>query len=220
MYDMGEALCSILWQERERWRFDDEQAYIAFREDNTGTLCAGGGFCWSILATIKWKATAIEPLNHNQISQDQQSPHLLGQLNLEITLTKDLPSWAQNGLHAKNPMLNGGALTDDAFQPKSFLVRIEQGKFATPANIEVGFSPDCDANYTKRLVFNRSPYPPESEWKEAWKEDWLDFEGHNWWDCKEFVGYFLPNPSVNIDEYQKHVALLLEKRFSNHVKPS
>ena len=158
-----------------------------------GKLSAGGGFCWSILSEFEWKSTAIEPLDDNQTPQDHQSPHLLGQLNLEITLTKRLPPFARKR-HEENTMVNGGSLTDDAFQPKSFTVRIEQGNFSTPARLNDEFAHldhSRDLTWTKRLVFNTSPYPPESEWKETWKELWKVSDGHNYWDCKEFVGQYL-----------------------------
>jgi len=91
-------------------------------------------------------------------------------------------------------MVNGGSLTDDAFQPKSFTVRIEQGNFSTPARLKHEFAhlgPNRDLTWTKRLVFNTSPYPPESEWKETWKELWKEPDGRNYWDCKEFVAHYL-----------------------------
>lgn len=205
---MNEALCSILCQEDGRWCFDIEQTYIAFQKDNTGIvciscimsldncwllgkLCAGGGFCWSILSEFEWKSTAIEPLDYSQTPQGHQSPHLLGQLNIEITLTKRLPPFVRKH-HEKNTMVNGGSLTDDAFQPKSFTVRIEQGSFITPARLKNEFAhigPHENLTWTKRLVFNTSPYPPESEWKETWKENWKEPDGCNYWDCKEFVAH-------------------------------
>jgi len=36
------------------------------------------------------------------------------------------------------------------------------------------------SNWTKRLEFDKSLYPPESEWKDPWGP---------WWEYKEFVGY-------------------------------
>lgn len=157
-----------------------------------GKLCASGGFCRSILLEFEWKSTAIEPLDDNQTPQDPQSPHLLDQLNIEIALTDRLPPFARK-YHEKDTMINGGSLTDDAFQPKSFTVRIEQGNFLLPillTNESANLSPGRGStrqNWTKRLVFNTSPYPPESEWKETWKELWKEPEGFNYWDCKEFV---------------------------------
>ena len=167
-------------------------------------LSAGGGFYFALLSEFEWKITAVESPDDGQTTQDQtkqdqttqdhQSPHILGQLNLEITLTKRLPPFARKR-HEKNPLMNAG-LTDDAFQPKSFTVRIEQGNFSTPGRLllndrllkETGHvSTDIDSTWTKRLVFNKSPYPPESEWKEDWKEDWKLPDGENYWDFKEFV---------------------------------
>lgn len=142
----------------------------------------------SILAELHWKSISFEPPNDEKISQDHQNPHLLGQINLEITLTKHLPAKLQNSNYKNYTRLNDKCLLDDAFRPKSFIIKIEQGNFAPPS-FEIGHT--FDLKYTKRLIFNISPYPPESEWKESWKEIWLEPEGHNWWDCKEFVGHFL-----------------------------
>jgi hypothetical protein len=50
--------------------------------------------------------------------------------------------------------------------------------------------------YTKRLVFDISPYPPESEWKDRWSEVWLMPEGENYWDEKEFV-----NDSPSLEKF-------------------
>jgi len=112
-----------------------------------------------------------------------KSPHLLGQLNLEITLTKRLPFFARNTEMERYPIVNEGSLTDDAFRPKSFNVRIEQGNFSTPAHIGSEFAhlgPSSDLRWAMRLIFDPSPYPPESEWKDTY--------GCHFWDFKEFVG--------------------------------
>jgi hypothetical protein len=153
-----------------------------------------------ILSEFEWKSTGIKPLDydetpdHDETPQGHKSPHLLGQLNLEITLTKRLPPSARGGEMERNGMVNGGSLTDDAFRSKKFTVRIEQGKFVLPADIKN--YPELPAivgdksisrflSWTRRLVFDISPYPPESEWKETrWK-----VKSENWcWDLKEFVG--------------------------------
>jgi hypothetical protein len=156
-----------------------------------------GGFVSFILSEFEWKNISIKPLNDNKAPQDDnqtpqgdQSLHLLGELNLEITLTGRLPSYAQKFLE-KNTMVNRGCLLDDAFQPRSFTLRIEQGNFSPPGHINDVFT--WKKGYTKRLVFDKPPYPPESEWKEDWKEDWTVDKGHNWWDYNEFVS---DNPRV------------------------
>jgi hypothetical protein len=164
-----------------------------------GKLCAGGVFSWSILSEFEWKSTAIEPLDDNQTPQSHHSPHFLGYLNLEITPTERLPPFARKN-HEKNTMVNGGSLTDDAFQPKSFTVRIEQSYFSTPAHLKNEFThlgPNRDLSWTRRLVFNTLPYPSESEWEETWKELWKEPDGRSYWDCKEFVAYSLEGKKVS-----------------------
>jgi hypothetical protein len=110
---------------------------------------------------------------------------LLGQINLNITLTKRLPAWAQKSSR-KFPFANEGSLTDDAFQPKSFTVRIEEGDFEIPSKAWVPSkrahlsSGKLSLDYKRRLVFDKSPYPPKSEWKKG-------SHGKDLWDFKEFV---------------------------------
>jgi hypothetical protein len=150
-----------------------------------------------ILSEFEWKSTAIEPLDHDEIPehdetpdhdgtpQGHKSPHLLGKLNLEITLTKRLPPIYRGGEWERSRMVNAGSLTDEAFRPKKFTVRIEQGKFDEPAHVI--FGNDSIPKYltwSRRLVFNISPYPPSSEWKET---RWKSRSGLSYWDCKEFV---------------------------------
>ncbi len=45
------------------------------------------------------------------------------------------------------------------------------------------------ASWTKRLVFDKSPYLPEAEWKKSWTGFWKVDDGNNPWDFKEFVGH-------------------------------
>jgi hypothetical protein len=100
-----------------------------------------------------------------------------------------------------NKMVNAGSLTDDAFQPKSFIVRIEDGNFFTPESVctfkKTGRSSEKTPDWTKRLVFDKSPYPLESDWKDSWKELWMTPADENYWDCKEFVAY-----SPKVEEFK------------------
>jgi hypothetical protein len=88
----------------------------------------------------------------------------------------------------ENPKIsiNRVNLEDSAFnQPKSFRITIEKGKFATLGNKM--------KDYRKRIVFDKSPYPPESGWTELWKDGWLMEDGlrdsdNNPWEYKWFVG--------------------------------
>jgi len=210
---MDEAALFNILCEAGQWVFDDEHTYIIFHENNTGEvriinitrrhrltirkISYGGGFCWFILSQFKWKSTLVESID--KILQDDQSIHLLGTLNLEITITNRLPPRVQEApVHTRNTMVNSGSLFDDAFLPKSFTLKIEQGAFVKAActidSLTETYSSSQPKHvpvprYRKRLVFNKSPYPPESEWKDSWKECWM-MPDWNIWDVTELVADF------------------------------
>ena len=112
--DMNEALCSILCKEDE-WCFDAEGRSIKFNEDGTGEVCmpipvplrwsltAWKLWCkcnlnYWICAELEWKS--VKPLDRVEppcqivgiaAATRNKTPRLLGELRLEITLTKRLP---------------------------------------------------------------------------------------------------------------------------------
>jgi len=139
---------------------------------------------WAILAEFKWKITAVTPLHQEQVCKEADGPRLISQFNLEITLTKHL-----------NPHQSGGEIDQyrhfiaDAPRPKLFHVRLEEGNFPLPEDLS-WTGPGAKTPYTKRLVFDNSPYPPESEWKESWIEFWKDPEAKNFWDQTIFVNFY------------------------------
>jgi hypothetical protein len=112
------------------------------------------------------------------MSEDSENPRLLCQLNMVIALTKHLHTDPKKEVEIKNIHV-----TDDALRPKSFNVRLEQGNFPLPEDLSYN-GPGVSTPYTKPLLFDHSPYPPESEWKESWLEGWKEPEGHNYWDEK------------------------------------
>ncbi|KAI9770644.1 MAG: hypothetical protein M1839_003093 [Geoglossum umbratile] len=189
---MNEALCSILCGEDE-WCFDTEGRSIKFNKDGTGELWCRCNFNYWIAAELEWKS--IEPLDRvespGQIVEiasatRNKSPRLLGQLNLEITLAKRLPRRVQSSNLSKSTIINELGLIDDAFRPKSYTIRIEKGNFTEPCYIR--FSSSHRPRFALRLVFDESPYPPRSEWREP--EGGPD--GGQFWDHKEFVGRSSP----------------------------
>jgi hypothetical protein len=143
---------------------------------------------------LSWKSIAIEPkvieqtTRDSQSSQDLQSPGLLGELTLEIVLTGYGPS-GENNPNQTDINVNKRNLESGAFQHKTFHITLEKAEFAVP-----GFRTDKDAPKTRhryRLVFDKSPYPPEPEWKQLWKEDFLLATGDDekfLWEYREFVG--------------------------------
>lgn len=155
-------------------------------------LSAGGGLSYSILSEFTWKETTTAlsaPTDYTQPSRNGDSSQLIGQFNIEITLSKRVPNWAK--MLRKSDIVNGGSLEDEAFLPKSFGVRIEQGHFAVPCEDRCSTPGSKVArDYTRRLVFDRAPYPPTSEWKDDMKNMWYVEEGQvGLTDANEFVSY-------------------------------
>ncbi|KAH8812553.1 hypothetical protein F5884DRAFT_855850 [Xylogone sp. PMI_703] len=184
---MNEALCSILSGEDE-WCFHTEGRYIKFNRDGTGELWCRLEFVYFIAVEIKWKSIKppdpvkppsqiVEPSNAGQ----NKGPKLLGQLDLEITLVKQLPQWARDSNLSKSTILNELSLTEDAFQPKLYTIRIEKGNFTEPCY--VGYQGSYKPRFALRIVFEKSPYPPRAEWKKP--EGGPD--ANQFWDHTEFV---------------------------------
>ena len=89
-------------------------------------------------------------------------------------------------LEASNLIILNHSFNNDAFRPKAYAVRIEKGNFTEPCYI--GSSSSYRPRFAIRLLFNKSLYPPRSEWREP--EGGPD--GGQFWDYKEFVGRSSP----------------------------
>ena len=144
-----------------------------------------------IAAEFEWKAQRPESLEQvidlNSISGTRRNPHLISLFDIELTLTKrrtprlstpETQPWQINELR----------LTDDAFLPKRYTIRLEKGNFLAPADNISESKNEFMSRYALRLVFDKSPYPPRHEWKQP--EEGPD--GLKMWEWKEFVGEELP----------------------------
>ncbi|KAI1460603.1 hypothetical protein F4805DRAFT_369147 [Annulohypoxylon moriforme] len=188
---MNEALCSILTGEDE-WYYHADGRHIKFNKDGTGELSCRCNFNIWILAELEWKS--IKPPHGpsqivefpGQVSNNtwNKGPQLLGQLDLEITLLKQLSKRAKGTIVEKNTLVNEGSLTDDAFRTRQFTVRFEKGNFLEP----VCTDPNLDWRYELRLLFDKSPYPPRSQWKEPEQGP----DSCQFWDMIEFVSRHVP----------------------------
>jgi len=179
---MDDSLLSILC-DRGIWRVGSE-TWILFKKDNTGKISSGAELLWAILADFEWKCTAVSsPADRVQASGDTGSPHLLRKFDLEITITKHVHRDPKMEVQAGQ--IN---VTDDALRSRSFSVRLEEGNFPLPDTFAYD-GPGVETPYTKRLVFDKSPYPPESQWNDYWRESYTEPEGFNCWDQKIFVSY-------------------------------
>jgi hypothetical protein len=91
-------------------------------------------------------------------------PELLGEVEMEITLSKSPPAKVYGSLPFITAITNQGSLKDEAFQTKSFTVRIERGNFKLPCEIGQPPKKPPTPRSDMRLLFDPSPYPPENEW--------------------------------------------------------
>ncbi|KAI2465523.1 hypothetical protein F4781DRAFT_20980 [Annulohypoxylon bovei var. microspora] len=191
---MNEALCSILSGEGE-WCYHTEGRFIKFNRDGTGELWCRCNFNYWIAADIEWESIK-PPRNPSQIAgipsqtwsaAQNKGPQLLGRLDLEITLLKRLPKGAESSNLSKSTGANECSLTDDAFRPKSFTITIERGNFIEPSH--VGYPSSNSSRFAFRLLFDKSPYPPRSEWRRP--EDGPD--DSQFWNHVEFVGRISPD---------------------------
>lgn len=212
---MSETLLSILTS--EVWSWDSREAiYIIFDKEGTGKviplsysgplkvivtkerlqlLCCAEHVVW-ISAEFDWKPLSPDVLDHAvTISSDsRKKPHTIAQIDIEMTLTKRRVSnlCGLEGIDTHKAAINESRLTENAFQPKSYTVHLEEGVFLRPGDAmrEVNFSDS--SKFALRLVFDPSPYPPQHEWREQGGST----AAMKFWEWKEFCGRELPPGTV------------------------
>jgi hypothetical protein len=142
-----------------------------------------------IACEISWKAK--DPNALQQVITSTNPSSLISQFALEITLQKRRISSLQDARWDKSE-LNEKLLTDAAFQPKTYTLRLEQGRFRTPHDLlnDGKNTPDWAPWYAFRLVFDVSPYPPRQEWK--WADEKPVPDVYKFWEWKEFCNRELP----------------------------
>jgi len=142
-----------------------------------------------IAADLSWKAKDPNALQQ-VITSTNYSP-FISQFTLEITLQKRRISSLQDARWDKSE-LNEKLLTDAAFLPKTYTLRLEQGRFRTPYELlnDGKNTPDWAPWFAFRLVFDVSPYPPRHEWK--WADEKPVPDVYKFWEWKEFCNRELP----------------------------
>lgn len=138
-------------------------------------------FNYWIFAELRWKSIKSSNPAQDTASSWTRAPRLLGQLDIEMTLINQLPKCAEGTALSSRPNLNVETLIDDAFQPKSYTIRIEEGNFIEPCG--AGYPNLEKQRFARRLLFDKSPYPPRSEWKNPDGGP----DGGRFWEIKEFV---------------------------------
>jgi hypothetical protein len=152
-------------------------------------------FNYWIAAQTEWKSIEARDSSHGHVAeiettaQNNKGPQLLGQLRLEITLTKRLPQRVESSILSKSTIINERSLTDDAFRPKSFTVTLEKGNFIEPCYIGYLSASSDKPRFALQLLFDHSPYPPRCEWKKP--EGGPD--GGQFFHHKQFVSRLSPD---------------------------
>jgi hypothetical protein len=145
-------------------------------------ICAAELNVW-IAAEFNWKSQNPGSLAQTIDITDNapESRSTLAQFNIELTLTKRrIPKIGDADMQRYR--INESLLTDGAFLPKMYTIKLEKGKFLTSfdARDPVKDSP----MFAVRLVFDKSPYPSREEWKEpVGAPDAMKF-----WEWTEFCG--------------------------------
>ena len=146
-------------------------------------------------------------LDHTiSISGDtRKKPHIIAQISIEMTLTKrrisKLCGLGDTDTH--KAAINESRLTEDAFQPKSYTVRLEKGVFLRPGDAMRQINPSDSSKFALRLVFDPSPYPPQQEWREQGGSTAV----MKFWEWKEFCGRELPPGTAQGDTWNNCVLM-------------
>ncbi|KAK7981193.1 hypothetical protein PG989_013650 [Apiospora arundinis] len=183
--DTKDTALSVLC-DPELWGWDERPfCSISFNRDGTGTLRAGSELCVFIAAETEWKLKTAgvldAPVDLGRSSTKDGST--LGIFDMEITLTTRVHPLLKDHFQ-DGDLVNEKALTETAFIPKTFNIKLERGHFAEPALSMTKEQPFRGPKYQFRLVFDKSPFPPREEWTEGGR---FPAEQCRFWDCKEFV---------------------------------
>ncbi|KAB8233202.1 hypothetical protein BDV23DRAFT_146128 [Aspergillus alliaceus] len=183
---MSDTLLSVLTGESWSWDSDDANQ-ITFNKDGTGTLICRAELNVWIAAEFDWKPQDAECLEQriDLASNTPKHPSLLSQCTIEITLTKRrIPRLGDVDMQKR--IINEELLTDAAFLPKQYAIKLEVGQFLSAFDAREHVK--CAPRFARRITFDKSPYPPREEWKNPdGAPDALKF-----WEWKEFSCHRLP----------------------------
>lgn len=125
-----------------------------------------------------------------ELSNDSWKKTTISQFDIELTLTKRVHPLLKDIRH-KYTLLNEQALVDAAFLPKTYTIRLENGRFDEPDVPSASWLPFSyrPPQYALRLLFNQSPFPPLEEWKGNARSP---AESCKFGNMKEFVDRTIP----------------------------
>ncbi|PYH88622.1 hypothetical protein BO71DRAFT_365034 [Aspergillus ellipticus CBS 707.79] len=178
-----ETLRSILIGEPWYWHYGSSQ--ITFHENGTGVLLCSAELSVWIAAEFDWKLLSNPDCLDQIVDLDSKArrSEIISELNVEITLTARQPP----GYNLAGHTLNEALLTDQAFMPKSYNLKLEQGRFVT--QFDTRNKVHSGDQFALRLAFDPSPFPPGEEWKQP--NSILDVM--KFWEWTDFASRRLPD---------------------------
>jgi hypothetical protein len=93
-------------------------------------------------------------------------PQLLSLFDIELTLAKRRNAWMRRA-DKQRWRVNEALLTDGAFRPKTYALRLERGTFLTQYDARPPGEQPHARRFALRLTFDPSPYPPRHESRES-----------------------------------------------------
>ena len=162
-------------------------------------LCRQGLNIW-IAAEFAWKphspASLDQIVDIGGLDGTRRDPHLIQQFDIEMTLAKRRIARMRRP-ERQGWRMNESVLTDEAFRPKTYTVRLEKGNFLAPFDAIGQREDQYTPRFALRLAFDPSPYPPRHEWKEpGGAPDALEM-----WQWKEFCGRSSPELKTQGDRH-------------------
>ncbi|PYI00456.1 hypothetical protein BO78DRAFT_381023 [Aspergillus sclerotiicarbonarius CBS 121057] len=178
---MTDSLLSILTE--EPWFWDPfHRNEIKFHPDGTGDLiCRYETQTW-LMAQFDWSFHPQPTLIDNNTKSGP-----IADFPITLTLTKHA---IPNSHIPQHTRINESLLTDEAFRPKTYVVRLEKGTFLTQHDVMYADRKWDAGRYALRLVFDRSPYPAREEWRREVVGGGL--EACRVWEWTEFCSRGIP----------------------------
>lgn len=141
---------------------------------------------FTLAASFDWRALNQTVLDELPAITGGRTTKTLAHLSLEITLTERRCPCPQGWNFDENTLerirMTQSGFRESAFQPRTFSVRLESGRFAKPYMEDHGgvekFGDQADS-YALRLVFDRCPWPLLEEY----------IGGSIWGDKKEVTRF-------------------------------
>ncbi|RAL12016.1 uncharacterized protein BO97DRAFT_414596 [Aspergillus homomorphus CBS 101889] len=181
MSEPKQSVLSILTE--QSWFWDPmHNNEIRFLANGTGhIICRYETQEW-IMAELGWRPRSPVSLEPVTVTN---ADGFLSEFEIEITLSK---RQIANSYVPAGRRINEALLTEKAFKPKVYKVRVERGSFLTQHDRTGDLQRGDRPRYAMQLAFDTSPYPQPEQWKEMTSS----LQAHRMWEWDEFCSHQLP----------------------------